>query len=250
MGPPAPFVEIDGLANFRDLGGLPTASGTTRPHRLFRSDALNLVSETGHAQLERLGCATVFDLRSTEELVESPGPWPVRHLPLHEEFEDLDLPAATSLSGRDAGVAWLQSFYELMLVDAAPRFASVFETLADADNLPAIVHCAGGKDRTGITVALVLSALEVPRDVVLDDFALKAPFDAAIAERVAGVHDRFVALGIESDVADGLLSAPRESMEGALLYLDDELGGINRYLSVVCGISQATVEALRDNLVE
>lgn len=137
-----------------------------------------------------------------------------------------------------------------MLVHAAERFASVFETLADPNNLPAVVHCAGGKDRTGITIALVLSALEVPRDVVLDDFALKAPFDATIAERVAAVHGRFVALGIEPGVAEGLLSAPRESMEGALRFLDEELGGIDRYLSAVCGLSSSAIEALRENLVE
>lgn len=243
---PSTYLEIDGLANFRDVGGLPTPRGPVRPGRLYRSDGLNLLSSSGRAQLERLGCTTVIDLRTTSEVLEAPGPVPVLHLPLHEEL--VDLPATASLRGHDAGVDWLQAFYELMIVSATAQFSTVLRTLARPTGLPAIVHCAGGKDRTGITIALILSALEVPRDVVLDDYAQRSG-DPAVAGRIASVHARFIAEGIDPEVASALLSAPRRAMEGALRFLDVRYGGIDRYLGKACAVDRGTVDDLRARLV-
>jgi protein-tyrosine phosphatase len=57
-----------------------------------------------------------------------------------------------------------------MLANAAASFGELFARLADRGRLPAVIHCLGGKDRTGLTVALLLTALGVPREIVLDDY--------------------------------------------------------------------------------
>lgn len=241
------FVEIEGLANFRDLGGLPADEGHVRPRTLFRADGLHQAGDLGRADLVALGAATVIDLRTSIEYEERPGPLPVVHVPLHEDFEEGSMRDATLLVGREDGEAWLAELYRLLLATARPQFAQIVGLLADRGRLPAIVHCAGGKDRTGITVALVLSAIGVPRDVVLDDFALQVD-DAEWARRRSAVHADFVSRGIEADAAAGLLSAPRWAMADALDWLDDACGGVAGYLSS-CGIGATTLESLRANLV-
>ncbi len=245
----SPFVPIEGLANFRDVGGFATPNGTVRRGRLYRSDGLHQVSESGLAELRALGCVTVFDLRTTPELDERPGPLPVVHLPLHEELGTDDIADAMTITGHGAGVSWLESLYLLLLERATPQFRTIFALLADEARLPAIVHCAGGKDRTGITVALVLSALGVARDDVLDDFALQSP-DPEWTRRRAVVHASFVERGMDADAAAGLVTAPRSAMLGALRFVDDAYGSVEGYLTGACGVEEGVLDALRANLLE
>ena len=244
-----PFVDIDGLANFRDVGGLDTADGIVRRGLLYRSDGLCQMTTAGRDAVASLGIETIFDLRTSQELAELPGPFPTVHVPLHEVFGQDDLADSRLLSGRDEGEAWLQALYLLLLEQARPQFRAIFETLADRDRLPAIVHCAGGKDRTGLTVALVLCAVGVPRDVVLDDFALQ-PSGTGWTRRRDAVHAQFVSNGIEEEVANGLLSAPRWTMQDALASLDDTFGGIEEYLSRACSLDPSILSGVRGNLVE
>ena len=243
-----PFLDIDGLANFRDLGGLPTPAGPVRSGVLFRSDGLHQLSDAGRAAVLALGCATIIDLRTTEELERLAGPFPAVHVPLHEELDDLGIADPLALVGLDEGVAWLTSLYTLLLEHAGPQFRTIFETLADDANLPAIVHCAGGKDRTGLTVALILSILGVPRDVVLDDFALQSPHEEWQRRRDLVKAD-FVRMGIDGGAASALVVAPRTAMHDTLAHLDDAYGGAEAYLCDTCGIARSALGAVRRHLV-
>lgn len=243
------FVDVDGLTNFRDVGGLPTPDGVVRRRLLFRSDGLDQVSDDGRARLAELGVETIIDLRTYEERAERKGPLPSVHVPLHEEFDDDDLVDSRRLLGRAEGEAKLRALYLLLLERARPQFRSIFATLADRARLPAIVHCAGGKDRTGITIALVLSALGVPREDVLDDFALQSP-SPEWARRREALHARFVGFGIEPEAARGLLSAPRWTMQDALGWLDATYGGVEEYLCSACSLEPSMLADLRANLVE
>lgn len=243
------FVQIDGLANFRDLGGFRTADGVVRHGVLYRSDGLHQASELGLDALAKLGCATVIDLRTTPEHEEWPGPFPAVHLPLHEELAEQDIPDAMTISGRRGGESWLEGLYRLLIERATEQFAEVFAILADDGRLPAIVHCAGGKDRTGITVALVLEAIGVDRDEILDDFALQSD-DPEWERRRAALHASLVERGIEPDAAHALVTAPRVAMEGALRFLDERYGGIEGYLGDACGLDGTLVARVRANLVE
>lgn len=242
----ATFVEVEGLYNLRDLGGLPAAGGHVAPRTLYRSDALHLASADGVGALRALRCATIVDLRTSEERDADPGPLDSVHVPLHEAFEDREQPR--SLEGREAAEAWLAGLYERLLESAAPRFGEILTLLSDRANLPAILHCAGGKDRTGLSVALVLSAVGVDRDVVLDDYATQ-PSAPGWQARRAEVHAMIAATGIEPEAVHGLLSAPRIAMRDALAKLDDRYGDVVGYLRDACGVTQAALASLRDNLV-
>jgi protein-tyrosine phosphatase len=111
-----------------------------------------------------------------------------------------------------------------------------------------VVHCAGGKDRTGLAAALLLSWLGVDRKIVLDDYELTGRTQTP--ERHREILDRFVSAGMSHDAAVALLAAPRWVMAEALDVVDDEYGGVEAYLRGPAAMSVETLDALRLQLLE
>ncbi len=133
-----------------------------------------------------------------------------------------------------------------MLERAGPVFGRLFSELAYGSG-PAVFHCTGGKDRTGLTAALLLSCLGVARQKVLDDYELTSRY--RVAEHVPAVVELFVAKGIARPAAEGMLHAPRWAMAEALELLDTEYGGIRSYLVMQGGMTESSLAALAERLV-
>jgi protein-tyrosine phosphatase len=240
-------VDFKEVWNFRDIGGYGTLDGgMTRWRRVYRSESLHYLSANDLQLFDALGIHTIFDLRRIEEVEEFPGPRPVIHLalPSRSVFET----DASALIERSDGERWLFEDYCGMLKDAATQFGVLFTRLAHSTSLPSVFHCFGGKDRTGLTAALLLSALRVERDAILDDYELTNDFRgfAQLPDVVAA----FVSLGIAAPAAEGMLSAPRWAMAQALERLDLEFGGIESYLRERCGLHDQSLSQLRVELVE
>ncbi|QMU67801.1 tyrosine-protein phosphatase [Streptacidiphilus sp. P02-A3a] len=180
------LIDVPGLRNLRDAGGFATADGgRVREGLLFRSGSLGDLGPEGARQLAGLDLNTVVDLRSEPELVH----WPdQRHglsytavsLPTLPPFEDTasgDPNAAADQADRgldpaEPGAAdpGLRQMYVFMAEVAGPPIAAFVRRLLEPGALPALVHCAVGKDRTGITVAVLLSALGVAEADITDDY--------------------------------------------------------------------------------
>jgi hypothetical protein len=174
---PAP----DGTLNFRDLGGLATLDGrVTRRGRLFRSAAFGELTPAGVDQLRELGLTFVIDVRGAEEsVVMGRGlldQMPVCHLnvPLRD-FQSLVEPGAGELPGTGDAVAeaaggpLMPHYVENLESDRNLVIAVDF--LANAVSYgPAVVHCAFGKDRTGVVVALLLRMVGVTEEAVVGDY--------------------------------------------------------------------------------
>lgn len=152
-------IQLNGCFNFRDLGGLPTDSGTSiREHTLFRSDALGRLDRSDQRVLADVGLKTVIDLRTSKE-VEQHGlcAW-------HEQSPDthaLPLVAWESLPTKSQSEGWctpapLIDAYHQMLEEGREAFAAVLAVLAGGAALPAVVHCTSGRDRTAIVIAVLL----------------------------------------------------------------------------------------------
>lgn len=151
--------------------------------------------------------------------------------------------------GDRGGEALLRTLYAQLLDRAAPRFGAALTELAHPERLPAVVHCASGKDRTGLFVALLLCVLGVDRDTVLDDYAM--PRTSAVhLERVDALHAILVDQGIEADAAEGMLGTPRWAMADALVDLDRRHGSVESYLVSAAGLDPEAIDALRDLLIE
>ena len=237
-------VPFAGALNFRDIGGYPADAGTTRWRAVYRSDSLHYLTDADLAAFDALGVTTVYDLRRPNEIASFPGPRD--HVRLEIPSRDV-AESAASLQTRTDGEAWLAAEYRSMLATAAPAFGRLLARLADDDGLPAVVHCLGGKDRTGMVIALLLSAVGVDRGTVLDDYELTSRCQVA---RVPEVVEAFIRLGIGRPAGEAIMSTPRWTMAQALRELDQEHGGVRQYLLGPGVMKPQTLSALRANLVD
>ena len=267
------WLPLDGAANARDLGGLPTDSGETAAHRLLRSDNLQgLTPRDVRLLVDDVGLRTVIDLRTDVELeLEGPGPLTreplveIRHLTLFPESGGrTDVDADTVLPWQEEGQdarrgsaapdtppgeapepgSRAVAFYLAYLRDRPGNIVAALRAIAGSDGA-AIVHCAAGKDRTGVVVALALSVAGVPRDRIVADYV-------ATAERMEPLLARLKASDTYREDLDSRPDdshRPRaETMRRFLAHLDEHDGGPLGWLAAA-GFGPADVERLRSRLV-
>lgn len=244
-------VPFEGIRNFRDLGGYRTSSGgVVRWGQVFRADALHYLSARDLVLYERLGLSAVFDLRRDMEREQLPNPFPSRAITiLSEPAGGQPVAVATAaerLTSTD-GEQVLLEMYLGVIGNAAPRIGELFRGLAAPGGLPAVFHCHAGKDRTGISAALLLEALGVDREVVLDDYELTARYRRR--EHQDTSFRRLTEAGMSPEAAAGVLSAPRWAMEQALADLDRRYGGAEAYLTGPAAVPAADLRTLRERLV-
>jgi protein-tyrosine phosphatase len=259
------WIKLDGAVNVRDLGALATDDGqATADHRLLRADNLQDLSPSDVRTLvDDIGVTTVVDLRSPAEVaLEGPGPLTrvgsVRHAyhsVLPESGATTDAAAgapsadALAIQRRDGALSRYPDdircgFYLGYLEDRPDQVVAAVRSIAHAPGA-ALVNCAAGKDRTGVVVAMALSAVGVRRDAVIADYA-------ASAERMAAILDRLRASKTYAADVDSRTPAeqmPRaQTMAAFLGQLDVRYGGVLRWLSER-GFGPADVRALRAKLI-
>ncbi|MGA0136114.1 MAG: tyrosine-protein phosphatase, partial [Ilumatobacteraceae bacterium] len=168
------IVPLFAVHNFRDLGGYLTVDGRrTRWRTLFRADGLYRLTPDDARAVVNLGVRTVVDLRTNNEIRER-GTFPVddydvayHHVPIIDATW-----GETQTPEFDDAADFLVWAYREMLKEASPRFADAITLLSRRSVLPAVFHCAAGKDRTGILAALVLGALGVDAATIAADYGL------------------------------------------------------------------------------
>ena len=240
-------IDCEGAFNLRDLGGYETADGRTlRWRMLFRADGLHRVEGTALSAVHDLGCRTVLDLRTAEEV--EGGQYrcdgvEVLHLPVLRDTWD----AWTSVSEDQDPAAFLTDRYLEMTEVGGTAIAEAFEILASPARLPAVFHCTAGKDRTGVVAALVLAALGVEDEQIAADYALSG---LAMDRLVAWFHQHRPEVAGQLTGRAGLfLACPPEAIFRLLDELRSRHGGVRLYLGDI-GVDRSAIEALRDNLLE
>lgn len=238
-------LRFEGVKNFRDLGGYRTESGAaTHWGRVYRSDSPHNFTAADLEVFDAVDIRVIYDLRRDAERAADPGPRPCVHRELPSG--PVVATAVNTLRDRGEGERWLFGDYCRMLEVAGPVFGDLFSRFADCEG-PVMFHCMGGKDRTGMTAALLLSCLGVDRATVLDDYELTSRYSGP--DELPHVVDLFVSGGIGREAAIGILSTPRWAMENALDRLDSTYGGIEAYLRGPGGMDQRTIESLRSRLL-
>jgi protein-tyrosine phosphatase len=239
-------VPFAGLLNFRDLGGYPSdLGGVTRWGEVFRSDSPHSLTAEDLVVFDGLRIETIYDLRRLDERTESPGPRAsVHHTLPSRRVADADL---ETLRDRADGERWLLEDYRGMLDHGAPVFGRLFTKLAAATG-PSVIHCYGGKDRTGMASALLLGALGVQRDTVLDDYELTSSFHTE--ETIDAIVVLFADSNIPRDAALGMLSTPRWVMRTVLDELDRNHGGVQGYLRGPAAMSADALATLQARLLD
>ncbi|HET9022380.1 MAG TPA: tyrosine-protein phosphatase [Ornithinibacter sp.] len=254
------WIELDGLVNMRDVGGLPTRDGGhTASRRLIRSDNLQDLSDADVTRLvDELGVTDVVDLR-TETEVHLEGPGPLRRveslthhhhsLIAEKRDEDPDQVAkeALVLPWRDEderrGARFWADHYLGYLSARPDSVSAALRVVAEAEGA-AVVHCAAGKDRTGTVVAMALDVAGVPHDEIVADYVLTAERIEAILDRLRPRPAYGEALA-KQELGEQLPRA--ESIDAILRALEDGYGGAAGWL-LAHGWDEAEVERLRVRL--
>jgi len=249
------LVPLEGTLNFRDLGGYPASSGVTRWGRVYRSDKLSALSDADLEHLVGLGLRTVCDFRYDRERDEDPSRLPdgatvvrlaVGSAPGDNPRSLEDLIRAGEITRVTAET--MAFGYLAMLENQAALFGELLRVVADAANHSVVIHCTAGKDRTGLGAALLLGAVGVADDMIVEDYALTDQYRSQ--HRLAEIGPQLEAQGLDIDDLKVLFTAPAETMAITLTHLTDRWGGIEAYLSGPAQVDDATLEALRAAFVE
>lgn len=239
----------DGCLNVRDLGGHPTEDGgSTRYGTVIRADCVRQLTDRGWQEVVSYGVRTVVDLRLHDELeADPPGDLPVDvvHVPV---FDGIDGDYwqwinSLSLEAKDPASA-LQNVYLDFLTRFQRGFASAVAAVGRAaDDGAVVVHCAVGKDRTGLVSALLLRLAGVSADHIAADYALSernlAPLTESWVAEAADERERLL--------RRRLAASPREAILGVLERIERAYGDARRYL-LAGGAGEQELERARDRL--
>jgi len=253
-------VVLDGAFNFRDLGGYATEDGrSVRWGRIFRSDQLADLSDGDLEVLSELGIRLVCDFRSPDERAEQPDRLPandppaVAELGIYDDSFDPNAIREAIVSGELDDVDFGQLLVDgnrTFVVRFSPQFASMFERLAQPENLPALVHCTAGKDRAGFASAIILRALGVPEETVFEDFLLTNHYTADRIERRLLMIRAASLFRADPEKVRPLLGVERAYLRAAFDEIEARYGCFNRYLREALGVGDRELASLRANLLE
>jgi len=249
--PPAQYsyersLPLEGGQNFRDLGGYPADGGRhVRWGLLFRSGSMFGLTARDFTYLENVGIKTVVDFRDTEERRLEPVNWPANYSPhiLTRDYSVSALNPTLVHPGKiDLGKMseLIVALYPVLLDKLNGQYRQMFDELL-AGHAPLAFNCTAGRDRTGIAAALLLTALGVPRETVIQDYLLtNRYFDPRRASPVTQQWG-----GLPAEQMKLLEASARPSIEGVFKVIDRHHGGTAGYLRDRLGLDQKKIDRLR-----
>jgi protein tyrosine/serine phosphatase len=241
----------DGLLNVRDLGGHPTEDGgETRYDSIIRADSVRQLSDQGWAALVDYGVQTIVDLRTNEELAaDPPADLPVEVL--HIQFFETDTSEWNEIEAELDSVARAapdvptatRDVYLIFLEHFSPNLAAAVRAVADAPEGGVVIHCAGGKDRTGLLTAFLLHLAGVGMEEIASDYALSE-------ERLRPRHEQWFAEAETEEELERMKrmsQTPAASITGVFEELERRYGSVEGYLRQA-GLSDDELDRARARL--
>jgi protein-tyrosine phosphatase len=254
------IVRLEGVGNFRDFGGYRTTGGRqVRRGRLYRSAHHAQATDADLEAIAALGLAAVVDLRRGEERERMPSR-------RHEAFAGLLIENPTNEATSDPWIEFIKSSdasadafrsYLVNYMRAAPfetrhvdLFSRYFRALAEVDG-PVLIHCAAGKDRTGLLAALTHRLLGVGDEDVFTDYLLTNTA-ARIEERmhlVADVIAEHSGRKPTDEAVRAAMAVEAPYLAAAFEAIDSAHGDVGAYLQDVLGVDAAVREAIEERLL-
>ena len=240
-------LEIEGAYNIRDIGGYPTEAGRQTRSRMFlRADDLSKLPASSQAALIDYGVRTVIDLRKSDEVERSPDVFArssdvaYHNINMNGDSEESENPESAD------PLEWMPHTYASWLDLRQPQIRNILSILADPAARPALYHCAGGKDRTGVISALLLSLAGVSAETIAEDYALTGRY---LWDRFVATQSSEVLARIETWEQYQRAACPPGVMLKVLDHLDERYGGVEAYCRAT-GLTNDQITSLRNALVE
>ncbi|MEM7540431.1 MAG: tyrosine-protein phosphatase [Pseudomonadota bacterium] len=248
-------LPLAGGVNFRDIGGYQTADGRrVKWGRVFRSGHMSKLTRGDYDYLSQIGLKTVCDLRLPEEAANEsaatphgaklefvgirPGVSDPRYF--HRLFQSANDPQVI--------VEAMATMNCSLMLDMAPNYQRLLDMMLDAGNAPLLINCSAGKERTGVAVAILLTALGVPRETVLYDFMLSKTYFpvAAEVERVKAKYEVTDSSPAATALVMPLLETHETYLESAFAAMEAKYGNSANYLREMFGLDNETLAALKE----
>ena len=259
-------LPLEGGRNFRDLGGYQSEDGrTVRWGQVYRSGVMAGLTDADYRYLSGLGIGTVCDFRAVEERAHEPTDWRAGEIDYiawdysgaegdgEAFFAVFQNPDVTP----DDIAQMMTGFYHQIAYDHQGRFAVMFDRLAKGD-VPLAFNCSAGKDRTGVAAALLLTALGVPRDTVVADYAMTEKVVDFMAE--FGLEGGAVSvdenapyaflLQLPPEVVQPLMRSDPRYIEAMFKQVEQDHGSVLAYIQTELGVDDDELESIRARLLE
>jgi protein-tyrosine phosphatase len=254
---------ISAVPNLRDVGGYKTGDGSTVARGLvYRSDTFHPMRDEDIAKLETLSLRNDYDLRTKAEVEAKPdqisagvqyhllnvladaksaAPAKIEAL-MHEPKK-----ANAALGDGKIEATFKEAYREFVSLPSAKQsYRTLFLSLADRENLPAVFHCTTGKDRTGWAAAALLTLLGVPKETVMTDFMRTNDYTLP---QFKPMIDEFVAAGGERAIAEAVFGVKAEYLEASFDEMEKNFGTIEEYFNEALGIDAQGQNALRERFL-
>ena len=245
------FVNLQGAQNFRDIGGYETREGRrVRWGTVFRSDDLVDLTDADLTLVSKMSIRVVCDLRRESRREAAPDRLPTQNAPA-----TLNLDISGAIDGRESSsIDWSDEEAEALMAEgyarrirtAGPLYGQMIDKLIDPANRPFLFHCQGGKDRAGTGAALLLLALGVAEDTVVEDYLLtNQVYEKAGIDPATRAAER----GISVNVMKVLMSALPSFINTALNEMRSMSGSVDGYLREQVGLTSEEHDRLRAELL-
>ena len=258
-------IHLDGTTNTRDIGGYQTNDlRTLRWQQIIRSENLSRLTASDFQKLEEIGVKTVIDLRTDREHDKSPTVWlgdnPPRfhHFPIGDAKNDWfkaqrKLMKKSSFTEEQA-LDHMVEGYRMIAEEGPHSYQQLMSLVLDQSNWPILIHCNAGKDRAGVAVTLILEALGVDRETIMDEFLL--------TNKIGRSEDKAVFLAYESKNSRGtgrlsrgpsasawfpIVGVQPEMLEAFYASVDEQYGSMDAFLAEL-GVDQEARSALAASL--
>lgn len=252
--------HFEKITNFRDIGGLQTQDGRMmKKGILFRSGEPSRLTAKDLEKLAAFNLKLICDLRTPNERKSRVMPTKqsrtirIVNIPIYQHEEDYTRFEFFMLMMKTAKTIdfekMMKDFYRRIAFESMPQIRQVITLLCEGTDIPALIHCAGGKDRTGVIAALIQLLAGVPRDTVTADYMISNSLTEARMKRAAAFLRYTSLFRLTHDRLKPLLEVRRDFLEDVLDEILSKYGSIEAYLIEGCGISEHSLHKLKEFLL-
>jgi len=255
-------IHLEGTTNTRDIGGYQTSDlRTLRWRQIIRSENLSRLTASDFQKLEEMGLKTVIDLRTDKEHDRSPTVWlgdnppEFFHFPVGDAHNDW-FKAQRKMMRRNSftekqALEHMVEGYRMIAEVGPPSYQKLMDVVLDQSNWPVLIHCNAGKDRAGVATALILEALGVDRETIMEEFLLtneigRSEKKAILLAKERKNSNRF-GLGPPARAWFPIVGVRPEMLEAFYASVDEQYGSIDAFLTEM-GVDQDARSALAASL--
>ncbi len=258
-------IHLEGTSNTRDIGGYQTSDlRTLRWRQIIRSENLSRLTASDFQKLEEIGVKTVIDLRTDREHDQSPTVWlgdnPPRffHFPIGDAQNDWFKAQRRMMKRQrfkeEQSLEHMIDGYRMIAEVGPPSFQKLMELVLDQSNWPILIHCNAGKDRAGVAVTLIMEALGVDRETIMEEFLL--------TNEISRAEEKAIFLAKKSKNSGSVMKFGRspsasawfpivgvqpEMLEAFYASVDEQYGSMDALLTEI-GVDQEARSALAASL--